>query len=240
MSPAALGACCVVKNWAGQDNSFDRPPTRERGLPCACCDLIAAKRYPLRLVGEYGDRTEDVAMRTIEVAACPHSVVRLKGDIDEGLPKWDRRKGLRYQIGMHELSLAQSIIEIAAAAAKQHNAAAIRTVKLRLGEFTGVVRDALEFGFEIARRGTTAETAVLEIEGVPLKTLCPQCGTIGRPNGDFCLICEECASPLEIVSGREMEVEYVDLVEASDAGGCGGYTGSWRCQGRAGQKNGGS
>jgi hydrogenase nickel incorporation protein HypA/HybF len=117
---------------------------------------------------------------------------------------------------MHELSLAQGIVEIAEATAQQHHAAAVRRVKLRLGEFTGVVREALEFGFEIARRGTAAETAVLEIECVPLATRCPQCGTMGRPIEDFCLICTQCGSPVDIVSGREMQVEYVDLAEASD------------------------
>jgi len=119
-------------------------------------------------------------------------------------------------IVMHELSLAQSIVEMAEAEAKRHNGAAVKRVKLRLGEFTSVVREALEFGFEIARQGTAAETAVLEIECVPLKTKCPQCGTIGRPVEDFCLICAQCSSPVDIVSGREMQVEYVDLVEASD------------------------
>ena len=117
---------------------------------------------------------------------------------------------------MHELSLAQAVIEIAVAEAKKHNAPAVKTVRLRLGEFTGVVREALEFGFEIARRGTAAEKAVLEIETVPLKTKCPQCGTGGRPIEDFCFVCANCGSPVDILAGREMLVEYVDLAEASD------------------------
>ena len=117
---------------------------------------------------------------------------------------------------MHELSLAQAVIEIAEAEAKKHSAPAVATVKLRLGEFAGVVREALEFGFEFARRGTAVEGARLEIETVPLKTRCPHCKTVGRPIEDFCLICPACGGAVEIISGREMEVEYVELVEASD------------------------
>jgi hydrogenase nickel incorporation protein HypA/HybF len=117
---------------------------------------------------------------------------------------------------MHELSLAQSVIEIAEAEAKKHNATAVKTVKLRLGEFTGVVREALEFGFEIARRGTAAETAVLEIETVPLKTKCPKCETVGRQIEDFCLICPKCGVPVDVLSGREMQIDFIDLAEAGD------------------------
>jgi len=51
---------------------------------------------------------------------------------------------------MHELSLAQAVIEIAEAEAKKRNAAAAKTIKLRLGEFTGVIRDVLDIGFEAA------------------------------------------------------------------------------------------
>jgi len=117
---------------------------------------------------------------------------------------------------MHELSLAQNVIEIAEAEAKKHNAPGVRGIKLRLGEFTGVVRDALEFGFEVLRRGTAAGTAVLEIEIVPLKTKCPQCKTVARPVDDFCLICPECGGTVDILAGREMQIEYIDLAEAGD------------------------
>ena len=115
---------------------------------------------------------------------------------------------------MHELSVAESILNIAVTEAQKHDAPAIERIKLRLGEFTGVVRDALEFAFEVDRQGTLAEFAVLEIEIVPLRTKCPNCGCLDRPAGDFCLLCERCGQPVEILTGREMEVEYVDLAEA--------------------------
>jgi hydrogenase nickel incorporation protein HypA/HybF len=117
---------------------------------------------------------------------------------------------------MHELAIAESIIEMAAAEAKNRNSPAIETIKVRLGEFTGVVREALEFGFEIARQGTLAEKAVLDIEIVPLKTRCPHCGLTGRPVDDFCFLCAGCGGPVEIASGREMEVEYLELTEAEE------------------------
>lgn len=116
---------------------------------------------------------------------------------------------------MHELSIAESILDIVTAEAVKHRAPAVTAIKLRLGEFTGVVREALEFAFEIARQGTVAERAALEIEWVPLETRCPGCGLTGRPGEDFCLVCERCGKPVEILSGREMQVEYVDLGETA-------------------------
>jgi hydrogenase nickel incorporation protein HypA/HybF len=114
---------------------------------------------------------------------------------------------------MHELSIAEGIIDLAVEEAKKRNSPAVATIKMRLGEFTGVVREALEFGFEIARRGTLAEKAALEIEVVLLKTRCPKCELVDRPVDDFRVLCAACGSPVEIISGREMQVEYLELAE---------------------------
>ena len=112
---------------------------------------------------------------------------------------------------MHELSIAESILDIAAEEAATHHAAAVRAIKIRLGDFAGVVREALEFAFEIARQGTVAASATLEIERVPLKTRCPDCALEG--GADLCFVCERCGTPLEIFSGREMLVESIELAE---------------------------
>jgi hydrogenase nickel incorporation protein HypA/HybF len=112
---------------------------------------------------------------------------------------------------VHELSIAESILEIATGEAANHRDAVVTAIKIRLGDFTGVVREALEFAFEIVRRGTVAANAVLEIERVPLKTRCPVCREAGGT--DFCFVCKRCGAPLEILSGREMQVESIELAE---------------------------
>jgi hydrogenase nickel incorporation protein HypA/HybF len=112
---------------------------------------------------------------------------------------------------MHELSLVMSIIEISEATAREHRAGSIRSIKLRLGEFTSVVREALVFSFEVARQGTLAAHATLEIEDVPLVTRCGSCGSTARPSGDICLLCPGCGVPLEVISGEELQVEYIEL-----------------------------
>ena len=117
---------------------------------------------------------------------------------------------------MHELSIAQGIIEIAEAKAREENSRCIQTIKIRLGEFTTVVREALEFAFEVARRDTLAETARLEIESVPMVVRCVSCGTVTDPVREVCLICPQCGLPLEVVSGEELQVEYIEVASEAE------------------------
>lgn len=112
---------------------------------------------------------------------------------------------------MHEAAIAASIIEIAEDAARERGHAQITAIGLRLGAFTGIVREALEFAFEALRDGTLASNARLAVQEVPLLCACAGCGWSGPPEEDFCLVCPRCQSPADILRGREMHVEYVDL-----------------------------
>lgn len=113
---------------------------------------------------------------------------------------------------MHEAGIAANIIEIAEDAA--HGAPVLK-VHLKLGAFTGVVREALEFAFEALKEGTLAAGAELEIETIPLIATCIACGWTGAPEEDYCLLCPRCGVPATILSGREMQVDYIDLDDVS-------------------------
>jgi hydrogenase nickel incorporation protein HypA/HybF len=112
---------------------------------------------------------------------------------------------------MHEISIAESIIDIAEANAREQNSCCIQVIKIRLGEFTTIAREALEFAFDVARQGTLAEDARLEIEIVPMVVHCVLCGSITEPVRAICLICPQCGLPLKIVSGEELQVEYIEV-----------------------------
>jgi len=116
---------------------------------------------------------------------------------------------------MHEISSAQSIIDIAEAKAREENSRSIQTIKIRLGEFTTIVREALEFAFEVARRETLAENARLDIERVPMALSCVLCGPVTDPVREICLICPQCGLPLKVVSGEELHVEYIEVDSVS-------------------------
>ncbi|MGD1048285.1 MAG: hydrogenase maturation nickel metallochaperone HypA [Candidatus Krumholzibacteriaceae bacterium] len=95
----------------------------------------------------------------------------------------------------------------------------VSLVHLRIGEMAGVNADALRFAFEVMAKGTAAEGAALEIETVPLRVRCRGCGAEGQPR-DFVFVCGACGgSDVEILGGREMEVDYILVRDAAtDAG----------------------
>lgn len=80
---------------------------------------------------------------------------------------------------MHELSLAQSMLDQLMELAAQHKAKSITTVKVVLGPFSGVVADSFAFGFDILKKEhTLTKEAKLILETPPPEYQCKQCGTI--------------------------------------------------------------
>jgi hydrogenase nickel incorporation protein HypA/HybF len=112
---------------------------------------------------------------------------------------------------MHELAMTESIIELVEAEARKRGSDRIDGIKLRIGQFTGVVKEALEFAFDAIKHGTLAESAELLIEIVPVRMKCSPCDKVFSPDGIFDFFCPVCDRPAEIVSGRELQIEYIDL-----------------------------
>lgn len=112
---------------------------------------------------------------------------------------------------MHEVSIVRSVIDIAESEARKLGASNIRKIKLKVGEFRGVVKEALEFSFAALKKDTLAAEAELEVETVRLGVECGDCGPVDCPLNDFNLLCPHCGALLTIVAGREMQVEYIDL-----------------------------
>jgi hydrogenase nickel incorporation protein HypA/HybF len=113
---------------------------------------------------------------------------------------------------MHELSIAVSLVEIACQEALQAGAGRVGMVRLRVGAFSGVVRDALTFAFDIATDGTMLQGATLEIEDVPVVVYCAQCRAEAELPDLYRLQCPECGSPTpELRRGKELEITALEL-----------------------------
>ncbi len=112
---------------------------------------------------------------------------------------------------MHEVGIAQSILEIVEKEAAKNNATVVKKVKLIVGEFTGIVKEALEFALEIVKKNTIAENAEFEIEIVKLKTHCKHCNREFTNNKQAGFLCPECNGILSIVAGKELNIEYIDV-----------------------------
>lgn len=112
---------------------------------------------------------------------------------------------------MHEVGLAREVLQIAEEEARGHGAERIERIRLRVGEFRGVVAEALDFAFQVLREGTMAATAELCVETVPLRVVCRRCGEWEVRMEDLCLTCPVCGAVGEIENGRELEIVSLDL-----------------------------
>ncbi|MEV4442458.1 hydrogenase maturation nickel metallochaperone HypA [Streptomyces sp. NPDC049577] len=115
---------------------------------------------------------------------------------------------------MHELSIATAVVEQAEDLARRHGAHAVEAVRLRVGELSGVVPDALRFSFDVAREGTALAAARLLVEEVPARARCGPCGTdfaVGMPPMLWCPRCDRPAP--QLLSGRELEITAVELAD---------------------------
>lgn len=113
---------------------------------------------------------------------------------------------------MHELSIATALVEQAERTSRAYGGAAVTAVRVRVGELSGVVPDALRFSFDVARAGTAAERAPLVVEEVPARARCEPCGDVFAVGTPPMLWCPRCDTPAaELVGGRELEITAVEL-----------------------------
>ena len=111
---------------------------------------------------------------------------------------------------MHELSIAQAIVDVAMRHAAGRR---VRAVEVKVGHLRQVVPDSLEFSFELVVSGTPLEGAELRIEEVPAVGVCGRCGSRSRLDS-FPLACRGCGSlDIELVEGEELLVEALELDE---------------------------
>lgn len=113
---------------------------------------------------------------------------------------------------VHELSIAQCVVEEACEAAVRSDGVRVTKLTLRIGALAGVVEEALRFSFEVAAEGTVCQGASLVIERVDLCVMCTHCEKPRRIAGGFLLICPECGSPTpEILAGQELELTSMEV-----------------------------
>ncbi|MCD6578207.1 hydrogenase maturation nickel metallochaperone HypA [bacterium] len=116
---------------------------------------------------------------------------------------------------MHELSLMLNIIDIIEKEYLKNEDGKIKTIALKVGEFSGVVPEALEFAFEAIKNDSDIyDEANMIIDLVPFKVICKDCNNIFTPDMEYFLQCPKCGSKnTEIQSGRELYIDYIEIDE---------------------------
>lgn len=112
---------------------------------------------------------------------------------------------------MHELGIAQSIIDIALRVVNEHGGGKIARITIQAGELRSIIREQLQFCFEFAAKDTPLEGVRLDVEVVPLVAFCGACRKEFRVrNLDF--HCPECrGNSTEILQGKELRVLDLEL-----------------------------
>jgi hydrogenase nickel incorporation protein HypA/HybF len=76
---------------------------------------------------------------------------------------------------MHELYLAESILNIVGEYAARDGFKKVNNVELSYGRFSGIEPVALQFAFDVQAKGTAAEGAALEFKIMPAVIHCFSC-----------------------------------------------------------------
>ena len=114
---------------------------------------------------------------------------------------------------MHELSIAQSIVDIIRQYVSDAQEPDVRAVRIRVGQMSGVVADSLEFCFGAIVQGTSLSGASLGIEETPLQSKCIGCGETFAVEGTS-FQCPKCGSgEVQVISGTELQVVEIELME---------------------------
>jgi len=117
---------------------------------------------------------------------------------------------------MHELSVCQSLIAEVERVAAAHDAERATKLTLAIGPLSGVEAPLLERAFTIARAGTVAEEAELEIEIMPVNVWCEECRTESEAEVNA-LVCERCGTwMVALRSGDELLLKSVELAGTRD------------------------
>ncbi|HEY3251622.1 MAG TPA: hydrogenase maturation nickel metallochaperone HypA [Ignavibacteria bacterium] len=107
---------------------------------------------------------------------------------------------------MHELSLAQDIVEIVYQNVPANEISRVKNIVIKVGEFSGVAADSLKFSFQAVTSKSELENTDLEIINTPFELKCNACGQTSS-NEFGMMICTECGSnDTKTISGNELEV----------------------------------
>ncbi|QWR77243.1 hydrogenase maturation nickel metallochaperone HypA/HybF [Candidatus Magnetomonas plexicatena] len=114
---------------------------------------------------------------------------------------------------MHELHIAQNILDNAVTHCLQSGCSLIESVTVELGLASGVTSEGLSLAFDAVKVGTIAETSTLITEKVTPQCVCKHCAKTFEPVDRFVLICPVCNSTdVSATKGFELHLLYVEAV----------------------------
>jgi hydrogenase nickel incorporation protein HypA/HybF len=111
---------------------------------------------------------------------------------------------------MHELRIAEDLSAIVLEAAQNENLSRVTKVNIIFGQLIQIVPDIFKSAFAEIVRDTTAEGAELDIEIMPLRMKCLNCGNdfVVEDNRFTCSVCS--STDLGIIQGKELFIKSIE------------------------------
>lgn len=113
---------------------------------------------------------------------------------------------------MHEMSLVEGIRDIVLDQARAHGFMRVTRMRLEIGRFAAVEKQALAFAWDDVMRGSPAEGAALELIDLPGRALCLDCERSVEIDDRFdpCPLCGGVA--LRPEGGDEMRIKDMEVL----------------------------
>jgi len=113
---------------------------------------------------------------------------------------------------MHELSLAEGLLQIIDGAAVRDKFSQVTTVWLEIGQLSSVEPQAMAFCFDAVARGTLAQGARLEILTLPGVGWCADCAASVAITELFGA-CPQCGGgQVQVTGGTEMRLKELEVL----------------------------
>lgn len=114
---------------------------------------------------------------------------------------------------MHEMSIAQSILDIVREEMARHQVRKVEAINLVVGALSAVVPTSLTFCFDVLTEGTDLAETALNIRVVPLTYRCMDCDRQFTTE-QLTFECPHCGgdAPL-LVAGKELTIENLEVAE---------------------------
>jgi hydrogenase nickel incorporation protein HypA/HybF len=112
---------------------------------------------------------------------------------------------------MHEMTIALNILEIALENARKEGAQSINKIDVIVGQLSGILVNSLNFCFDIARKDTLADSALLNIIARPGRGLCLECSTEFSVDSLY-EPCPECGEfKVSLTQGKELQIRSINI-----------------------------
>lgn len=112
---------------------------------------------------------------------------------------------------MHELSVTESVLEIACKHAEEAQATRVTDIHLVIGQLSSIVDDSVAFYWDIIAKDTLCDHAKLHFKRIPAELVCLDCEHQYLLDTEL-MPCPNCGSPrIRLLAGDEFQLESIEI-----------------------------